>query len=377
MTTHHNSHHFSKRLPFLFNPLELAVCGFSNAGKTTLSTSIIKQLAGDFDISYVKHGHRFELDKPGKDSFKAREAGAVNCFMAGPEMHAMIRQGKLNEYTVQKHLLDADLVIAEGWKNAPIDKILVLDSNGEALKAIQSGDFDRVIACTGEAAESPLEAPGEIPYFQRDDINGISTFVRNYLISKTISRPLYGLLLAGGKSVRMGEDKTQLDYHGRSQLDWAYEKLAAVTDDCFVSSRSDQDITETYKRIDDRFIGFGPMGGILSAMSEHCDASWLVLACDLPFLEDETLKYLIEHRNPHKYATAYKSSHDQFPEPLCAIYEPKVKHQLLHFLGLGYHCPRKVLINSDIAELEQKNPRWLDNVNHPEEYQEAKKHFND
>ena len=47
-----------------------------------------------------------------------------------------------------------------------------------------------------------------------------------------------------------------------------------------------------------------------------------MLACDLPFLADETLRHLIEHRDPSRLATAYRSSHDGLPEPLCAIWEP-------------------------------------------------------
>ena len=134
MTTQHKHHNYSKRLPFLFNPLEIAVCGYSNSGKTTLCSKLIEVLSEEYDLAYVKHGHRFDLDKPGKDSYKARESGARDCFVSSPDMHALMRYQDLNEYQPQKYLLDADIILAEGWKNAAIDKLLVLDNEKRKSK---------------------------------------------------------------------------------------------------------------------------------------------------------------------------------------------------------------------------------------------------
>jgi molybdopterin-guanine dinucleotide biosynthesis protein A len=76
---------------------------------------------------------------------------------------------------------------------------------------------------------------------------------------------------------------------------------------------------------------------------------------------------LAAQRNPFKLATAYVSANDGFPEPLCAIYEPKSVFRLMQFLAFGYHCPRKVLINSDTWLLELAETCALDNVNTPAE----------
>ena len=362
-------------MPFIFNPLEVAVCGFSNSGKTTLSAALIKEISQEgLSVAYVKHGHQFELDKPGKDSYKAMEAGANQRLLVSGNDHGLISSQKLNDYQAPKYLLDADLVLAEGWKNAPIDKLLVLDDDHKALSLLNKGEFDRVIACAG-AGERPDSVDEKIPYFNRNDVELIKQFLLDHLNNKINNRPIYGLLLAGGKSERMGQDKTSLNYHGKSQLEWTTDLIVNHVDKCFISVRGDQDLNSNEQQIKDKFIGFGPMGGILSAMKEHPHASWLVAACDLPYLESQTTELLLANRNPWKYATAFESSHDGFPEPLFAIYEPKAVFQLLYFLGLGYHCPRKVLINSEIQTIIQKNERWLDNVNLPEEYEQAKKDF--
>lgn len=68
-------------------------------------------------------------------------------------------------------------------------------------------------------------------------------------------------------------------------------------------------------------------------------------------------------------ATAYRSMHDGLPEPLCAIYEPKIRMRLFEALGLGLSCPRKVLLNSDTLMLDPIDPLALENANTPEDFQ--------
>ena len=91
-----------------------------------------------------------------------------------------------------------------------------------------------------------------------------------------------------------------------------------------------------------------------------------------PPISRDSLEYLVEHRNPSKLATAFNNPDSSFPEPLITIWEPRSYPVLLHFLSLGYSCPRKVLINSDIELLEAPKPRDLTNVNRPDEYHKAK-----
>ncbi len=187
--------------------------------------------------------------------------------------------------------------------------------------------------------------------------------------------PLFGLVLAGGASRRMGQDKAALSYHGKPQLLWAYELLASVCKRCFVSVRPDQRDEPTrasLPQIVDIQPGIGPMAGISAALSAHSDAAWLVLACDLPFLSRGTLAHLIAHRDPSRIATAYRSTHDQLPEPLCAIWEPASREAVVNWIAIGKQCPRKLLINSNVALLDQPDARALDNINTPDELDDAR-----
>jgi molybdopterin-guanine dinucleotide biosynthesis protein A len=65
----------------------------------------------------------------------------------------------------------------------------------------------------------------------------------------------------------------------------------------------------------DTFTGLGPKGGILSALRHQPDAAWLVVACDLPLLDDETLRFLVTHRDPSRVATGLPRSEGNFPNP--------------------------------------------------------------
>jgi molybdopterin-guanine dinucleotide biosynthesis protein A len=190
----------------------------------------------------------------------------------------------------------------------------------------------------------------------------------------TDAAPLYGLILAGGSSTRMQSDKAALEYHGRTQLEWALDLLAPWCTRTFVSVRESQrtdPVRSKFPIIVDGNVGQGPIAGIYAALTAHPGAAWLVIACDLPFLTAQTLQHLIAHRDPTRIATAYRSQHDGLPEPWCAIWEPAAKEAILAHIQANKSCPRKLLINSNTALLDLPEAGALDNVNTPDEYSAA------
>ncbi len=183
--------------------------------------------------------------------------------------------------------------------------------------------------------------------------------------------PLLGLLLAGGRSSRMRRDKAALQYRGRTQLEAAYNLLAAVTNKAYVSVRADQaadPLRSRYPQIVDQEQHVGPLAGILAAQQRNPEAAWLVLACDLPFLDESSLRHLQAHRDCSGLATAYRSSHDGLPEPLCAVYEPASAALLAHYAASGRNCLRKFLIERSAKLLEPLRADALDNVNSTTDY---------
>lgn len=192
---------------------------------------------------------------------------------------------------------------------------------------------------------------------------------------------LFGLVLAGGRSTRMQRDKAALEYRpGESQIDAAMKLLDGRVARAFLSVRGDQradPVRARHALIVDRDGLEGPIAGIRAAFEEFTDAAWLVVACDLPYLDARTLDLLISSRAVDADATAFRSSHDGLPEPLCAIYEPRARAGLDAHIAAGRNCPRKYLINANTRLLEQPDPRALDNVNTVDEYAAAMSAINE
>ena len=183
-------------------------------------------------------------------------------------------------------------------------------------------------------------------------------------------RNIWGLVLSGGMSKRMGHDKALIEIDGNTQLNNTYTLLQNHLPEVFVSSRADQSADnerKKYNQIYDLYNNIGPLAGILSAMHEHPEVDWLVVACDLMNLDNKTIDYLIENYHPNDNIIAYKSEYNGLPEPLCAIYSASAKPLLDESMNRKVICPRKILINSNAKLLTQPNPSALENFNTPED----------
>jgi molybdopterin-guanine dinucleotide biosynthesis protein A len=185
---------------------------------------------------------------------------------------------------------------------------------------------------------------------------------------------LYGLVLSGGKSTRMGEDKGLITYHDLPQREHLYHLLNEVCEQTFLSIRKDQEkeIPNTFNTIIDKDDFRGPYNGLLSANIAHPEAAWLVLACDLPLMDKKALQELIAARNTEKIASAFADATNPLPEPLCAIWEPEALKQSIAYLEAGNgSCPRKFLINADVNLVFPEHKQVLLNANSKAEYNEA------
>lgn len=181
--------------------------------------------------------------------------------------------------------------------------------------------------------------------------------------------PLQGLILAGGHSRRMGFDKGQIVYHQQPQREHLYQLLTGMGISTKLSCRPDQvpDMPRGFELLPDSFLGLGPMGALLSAFREAPDSAWLVLACDLPLVDEKALRYLTEQRDPAAAATAYRNPDNQLPEPLIAIWEPAMYTVLLQLLNRGKACVRKAMMQAGTQLVDPPDARILINVNTPDD----------
>ncbi len=193
------------------------------------------------------------------------------------------------------------------------------------------------------------------------------------------STPLHGLVLAGGRSRRMGTDKAaMLHPDGRPLAKRTVDLLSVVCERVVVSLRHDQEtppqIEESPRLViarDPENGSEGPFAGMIASMRLFPDADWLVLACDLPRLDVETLEHLIASRHESELLLSYRSEFDGLPEPLCAFYAAGSLPILEQAWAAGLCCPRKLLIQQNCRLIDAITSRALENANTPADWQTA------
>lgn len=271
-------------------------------------------------------------------------------------------------------LADCDLILTEGRPKPGSPGILILPED-QAIDSVAGASgaaaFRPGTNTDGSPSDSLLAVVTPSSF---RNLEGLARLILERADAVLARVPLYGLVLGGGRSSRMRTDKASLKYHGKPQTEHCLDLLAAHCAQSFVSCRADQADQPGFAglpQIHDTFLDMGPLGGILSALRAHRGSAFLVIACDLPFLDAESLAALTAGRDPFKVATAFAGPQGGLPEPLCAIYEPRCYPRALQLAGQWLSCPRKVILNSSSRILTAPDPRALLNANDPETYREA------
>jgi len=361
-------------IPETLHPYQLVIAGYSGAGKTTLIERCIEKFSAQFKVGYFKHdAHRFQMDYAGKDTFRAQKAGAKTILINSSEgINIYFSEPTIQQFTLGTALNNSDFILVEGYKNSPWEKFLILDENGLAYHEYLEGKWQNVVALV-YTEKFPGTLPQNIPCFERNQIEEIAQWMLGYL--KTKIPPVYGLILMGGKSTRMGTDKFQLAYQNAPQYQECLKLLQPHCTDIYFSVRENQNLPHEINAnqfIVDKFLDVGPLGGILTALKDFPRRAFLILAIDLPLLSNQTLQYLVENRNPYRHATVYRNPKNDYLEPLCTLYEPKFYQGALIALANQVKCPRKILGSLSIQQLRPPNPDHLDNANTLEDFKTLK-----
>jgi molybdopterin-guanine dinucleotide biosynthesis protein A len=187
---------------------------------------------------------------------------------------------------------------------------------------------------------------------------------------------LKALVLAGGKSSRMGQNKALLPVHGIPQYAHLLDLLSHHATAVFISCKAGQE--STYPATGARYLTdapetAGPLAGIMAAFAYDPHAAWLVVACDLVLLDDDVLAELMRARQPQRVATCFRSGFDSLPEPLVAIWEPNAVLPIIQARAEGLQCPRKILMRSDVCLVDASDTLKLSNANTPEDLRSALK----
>ncbi len=347
-----------------FAPNEISILG----AKCGIISDLVQKVSvslSQYNLAYFDASHAKDMEEIQLSDFTFHHKGNLSITTSGP----------VNEYVQRIQFSQFDYVFINGNHYAGEKQIILLDPEKETSinkRIDQVSDVQFFVKLTNDiepfqSLKDKFPNWNEIPVYGLEEVEKITQHIFK-LVSKTIPK-IKGLVLTGGKSTRMGKDKSELEYHGKPQKEFVKNLLE---NQGFETYYSVQNNNGSNNEIHDTFFNLGPFGGICSAFQKDPNSAWAVLATDLPFVNEDLMELLLSRRNPTKVATAVKGKGKQFPEPLITIYEPKAYPILLQFLAQGYSCPRKMLINSDV-EIVEVEDNLIRNINTPEEYEMAKK----
>jgi len=146
----------------------------------------------------------------------------------------------------------------------------------------------------------------------------------------------------------MGRDKASLKIGGITQLERILTLLRPLTEDIFLSVAHDDSTARELR-------------GLQAAFQNDPQSNWLVIACDLPLIQQADLQLLVDQHNESKDATCFLNPLDQHPEPLCALYSPSTSPKLN-----ALSCARRFLASLERSDLTPSHPQALHNLNRPE-----------
>ena len=155
------------------------IAGWSGSGKTTLVKAVIPALiAQGLKVSTIKHTHHnFDIDKPGKDSFEHRVAGAHEVVITGAARWALLHENRGEPEpdieTMLARMSEVDLVLIEGFKSYSHPKIEVFRQ--EVGKPMICADHTSIVAVA-----STISLEVTIPQIDLDDIEAVADFVINF-----------------------------------------------------------------------------------------------------------------------------------------------------------------------------------------------------
>jgi molybdopterin-guanine dinucleotide biosynthesis protein A len=191
------------------------------------------------------------------------------------------------------------------------------------------------------------------------------------------SPPVLGLVLAGGRSSRMGVDKGLLDYHGRPQRVWLRDLLATRCDAAFLSlsARQAAGIDDAGVIVDDPRYETSPMGALLTASDAHPGAAWFVLSCDLAYFDAGCLNNLFDARDSARAGTAFVIPELGQPEPLATLYEAAFVATLPEQYAAGERSLRRALHRAGVKLIDAGATHCAQSVDTPEAADRARAYW--
>ena len=332
----------------------ISFVGRHNSGKTTLIEKVIAELdQRGLDVGSVKHHTHgnFEIDVPGKDSFRHKQAGASEVVIASPVKIARIRDvsSEIECSEIVDSMPGHDVVIVEGYRQSGLPHVEVMRKdnprdldfvqefkntvcggslgNGEAqvgLGAYTVMNSRRPVAVVSDI-EEVIEAceKANIQVFDFDDISSICDFIQRSYVRKTITL----VIQAGGESKRMGFPKEELTFEGKHVIEAQIERFEDYVGEVVITSNHPERLdfvnhgshnipVRVFKDIPPRQ---GALTGMHTAFANAESERVCCVACDMFFASENLLMSQVKLMNKHMCDVVIpKNKHGR--EPFHALY---------------------------------------------------------
>ncbi len=304
----------------------IAIVGRHNSGKTTLVEKLIAYLTRDgLDVGSVKHHSHgdFDIDYPGKDSYRHRQAGATETVISSPNKLARIKtlEHELECAQIVRTMPGHDIVIVEGYRKSGLPTIEIMRAENKAdasvaqafLKGAEKGvglGEDFVQLSKGDAAfkadletkmptsntvaivtdiEDAIRAANiyGIPAFDINDIEGIAKFMKARYARQHVSV----VIQAGGESRRMGRSKATVPFDGKPLITRLVSRLSPVADELIITTNEAENLAFLedefpgldIKLVADKYNKRGALPGICTALESARNPFVSIVACDMVF----------------------------------------------------------------------------------------------
>ncbi|GGB94548.1 NTP transferase domain-containing protein [Dyadobacter sediminis] len=191
-----------------------------------------------------------------------------------------------------------------------------------------------------------------------------------------IRKGLYGMVVCGGQSTRMGTDKSEMVYHKKPQREHVSEMLSDFCEKVFVSCNSKQAgrISNPDSLLIDlpEFSNIGPMAALLTANFFFPDRDFVVLACDYPFIIKKDLASFLQAIDEKSFAAAFYNEQHGVYEPLIAWYSKDALLEIQNRFHSQQYSLQKFLKDSEAQQFKPSDTEHMKSVDTPEDSFQAK-----
>ncbi len=303
----------------------VSIVGRHNSGKTTLIEKLIAEMVGrGYDVGSIKHHSHvgFDIDHPGKDSYRHRAAGASETVIASPDMLARVKtlEHEVECSEIVRSMPGHDIIIVEGYRKSGLPTIEIMRSGNDAdvnvAKAFVEGartgaslgtDFiqasrgadaahdadlvdkmptsDTVAIVTDIPEAAQAARLFNIPSFDFDEIAEIANFLEEHYVRPRVSV----VIQAGGESRRMGQSKARVPFMGSPLICRLVRRLRCAADEIIITTNEADKLgflKEEFpdleiKLVPDAFDFRGALPGLYTAIQSARNPYVAVVACDM------------------------------------------------------------------------------------------------